>query len=163
MAARHGKRLATGKQQTCGGLIADGFSYRLADNRGVAPLRYGLDSWGEHLNAILYHAETDPFLDWLKSLPIWDGTKRLRGLLTDTLQGGGWAADPMGKHLPLFGGSSTGLRAWLFTARNSHSYLSATSGQEFAAKQFVATGSSPPGFPMQSTWRTRPRSAWNPR
>ena len=67
-------------------LIADGFSYRLADNRGIAPLRYGLDSWGEHLNALLYHHETDPFLDWLKSLPVWDGTKRLHGLLTDTLQ-----------------------------------------------------------------------------
>ena len=67
-------------------LIADGFSYRLADNRGIAPLRYGLDSWGEHSNAILYHNETDPFLDWLKSLPIWDGKKRLHGLLSDTLQ-----------------------------------------------------------------------------
>ena len=67
-------------------LIADGFSYRLADNRGIAPLRYGLDSWGEHLNALLYHHETDPFLDWLESLPQWDGKKRLHRLLTDTLQ-----------------------------------------------------------------------------
>ena len=67
-------------------LIADGFSYRLADNRGIAPLRYGLDSWGEHLNALLYHHETDPFLDWLQSLPQWDGKKRLHRLLTDTLQ-----------------------------------------------------------------------------
>ena len=67
-------------------LIADGFSYRLADKRGIAPLRYGLDSWGEHLNALLYHHETDPFLDWLKSLPIWDSKKRLHRLLTDTLQ-----------------------------------------------------------------------------
>ena len=67
-------------------LIADGFSYRLADNRGIAPLRYGLDSWGEHLNALLYHHETDPFLDWLQSLPVWDGEKRLHNVLSETLQ-----------------------------------------------------------------------------
>ena len=66
--------------------IADGFSYRLADNRGVAPLRFGKDSWDEHLNALIYHLEVDPFKDWLESLPPWDGEKRLHKVLSETLQ-----------------------------------------------------------------------------
>ena len=65
--------------------IADRFSYRLAGDKGVAPLRFGLDSWGEHLNALLHHLEVDPFLVWLESLPKWDGSKRLAKLLTSCL------------------------------------------------------------------------------
>ena len=49
--------------------IAERFSYRLAGDKGVAPLRFGLDSWSEHLNALLHHLEVDPFLVWLESLP----------------------------------------------------------------------------------------------
>ena len=67
-------------------LIADGFSYRLADNRGEAPLRYGKDSWDEHLNALLHHLEVDPFKVWLESLAAWDGTGRLHKVLGETLQ-----------------------------------------------------------------------------
>ena len=33
-------------------VIATKFSYQLPDDKGTAPLRYGLDSWAEHLNAI---------------------------------------------------------------------------------------------------------------
>ena len=65
--------------------IADRFSYQLAGKTGTAPLRYGLDSWSEHLNALLFHAECDPFLVWLESLPKWDGSKRLAKLLTSCL------------------------------------------------------------------------------
>ena len=65
--------------------IAEKFSYKLAGDKGAAPLRYGLDSWGEHLNALLHHLEVDPFLMWLESLPVWDGTKRLAKLLTACL------------------------------------------------------------------------------
>ena len=50
-------------------MIADKFSYRLAGARGIAPLNYGKDSWYEHLNALLYHLEVDPFKAWLKALP----------------------------------------------------------------------------------------------
>ena len=66
-------------------MIADKFSYRLAGARGIAPLNYGKDSWYEHLNALLYHLEVDPFKAWLKALPKWDGTKRLANLLPDLL------------------------------------------------------------------------------
>ena len=65
--------------------IADRFSYQLAGDKGTAPLRYGLDSWSEHLNAILHHLEVDPFVVWLEALPAWDGAKRLDKLLTSCL------------------------------------------------------------------------------
>ena len=66
-------------------LIAGKFSYRLARKQEIAPLKYGKDSWDEHLNALLYHRETDPFKDWLEGLPEWDGKKRLIRLLPDCL------------------------------------------------------------------------------
>ena len=62
-------------------VIANKFSYQLADDKGTAPLRYGLDSWAEHLNALLHHLEVDPFIAWLESLPAWDGAARLARLL----------------------------------------------------------------------------------
>ena len=62
-------------------VIATKFSYQLADDKGTAPLRYGLESWGEHLNAILHHLEVDPFVDWIERLPKWDGNARLARLL----------------------------------------------------------------------------------
>ena len=61
--------------------IADRFSYKLSGDKGTAPLRFGLDSWSEHLNALLYHHEVDPFVVWLESLPAWDGSRRLAKLL----------------------------------------------------------------------------------
>ena len=65
-------------------MIADKFSYRLV-GKGIAPLRYGKDAWYEHLNALLYHLEVDPFKAWLEALPKWDGNKRLAKLLPDCL------------------------------------------------------------------------------
>ena len=67
-------------------VIAGKFSYQLAGGKGIAPLRFGLDSWSEHLNALLHHLEVDPFLLWLEALPQWDGTKRLHRLLVDTFK-----------------------------------------------------------------------------
>ena len=66
-------------------VIAGKYSYRLARKQEIAPLKYGKDSWDEHLNALLYHRETDPFRDWLEDLPEWDGTRRLAKLLPDCL------------------------------------------------------------------------------
>ena len=66
-------------------VIEGKFSYRLAGGKGISPLKYGKDSWDEHLNALLYHREVDPFRDWLESLPEWDGTERLAELLPDCL------------------------------------------------------------------------------
>ena len=66
-------------------VIAGKFAYRLARKQEIAPLKYGKDSWDEHLNALLYHRETDPFRDWLEGLPEWDGNGRLAKLLPDCL------------------------------------------------------------------------------
>ena len=66
-------------------VVAGKFAYRLAGKRETAPLRYGRDSWDEHLNALLYHREVDPFKAWLEALPEWDGTGRLAKLLPDCL------------------------------------------------------------------------------
>ncbi|MCY3887963.1 MAG: hypothetical protein OXG19_09750 [Chloroflexi bacterium] len=49
--------------------------------RGDSPLKYGREDWTLASNALLYRRECDPFLDWLKALPPWDGTKRLNGWL----------------------------------------------------------------------------------
>ena len=65
--------------------IADRFSYQLAGDKGVAPLRFGLESWNEHLNALLFSREIDPFQAWIECLPPWDGTKRLAKLLSACL------------------------------------------------------------------------------
>ena len=53
----------------------------MSGDKGTAPLRYGLESWSEHLNALLFSRECDPFLVWLESLPAWDGSRRLAKLL----------------------------------------------------------------------------------
>ena len=66
-------------------VIEGKFSYQLARGKGPAPLKFGLDSWTEHLNALLHHLEVDPFLSWLETLPKWDGTKRLGNLLVHLL------------------------------------------------------------------------------
>ena len=66
-------------------LIAGKFTYRLAEKKGLAALRFGKDSWDEHLNALLFHREIDPFKTWLEALPKWDGTRRLDKLLSDCL------------------------------------------------------------------------------
>ena len=63
--------------------IAEKFSY--SARQGIMALRFGLESWGENLNALLHHRRVDPFRDWLEGLPAWDGNKRLAKLLPDCL------------------------------------------------------------------------------
>ena len=63
--------------------IAEKFSYTAKDE--IRPLRFSKDLWDEHLNAMLHFRERDPFRDWLKALPTWDGTARLEKLLTNLL------------------------------------------------------------------------------
>ena len=41
------------------------------------PLRFGGGKWQQSLNALLTHAEVDPFLDYLHALLPWDGISRL--------------------------------------------------------------------------------------
>ena len=63
--------------------IAEKFSY--ASQQGIRALRFSKDGYDEHLNALLHHRETDPFLDWLEALPAWDEKKRLANLLQECL------------------------------------------------------------------------------
>ena len=63
--------------------IAERFSY--VSQQGIRALRFSKEGYGEHLNALLYHREVDPFRDWLEALPAWDGNKRLAKLLPDCL------------------------------------------------------------------------------
>ena len=63
--------------------IAKKFSY--SARQGIMALRFGPDSWGEHLNALLHHRRVDPFRDWLEGLPAWDEKKRLVNVLQECL------------------------------------------------------------------------------
>ena len=63
--------------------IADKFEYK--GQVGRKDLRFSLESWNEHLNALLYHREVDPFKSWLESLPPWDHKNRLSNLLQECL------------------------------------------------------------------------------
>ena len=40
-------------------------------------LIFGRDKWNEALGAISYMTEADPLVEWLETLPAWDGTPRL--------------------------------------------------------------------------------------
>ena len=49
------------------------------------PMLFTRDKWSEATDALAYDREVDPFLDWLDSLPDWDGEQRLSWLLERTL------------------------------------------------------------------------------
>ena len=55
------------------------FFYRTKE--GPKPLRWGRDTFTDSLNALVRHREVDPLVEWLGSLPEWDGRERLGGLL----------------------------------------------------------------------------------
>ena len=120
--------------------IAEKFSYHLAGEKGVAPLRFGLESWGEHLNAILHHLEVDPFRSWLETLPKWDGKRRLGSLLVHLL---GASDGPLtrwaGNYLCL-GAIQRTLETGRAAARDSDNHRAAAGGQVATAKQPTTTG-----------------------
>ena len=62
--------------------IAECFTYQTSRD-GARSLHYGRETWEVCLNALLYHREVDPFLEWLESLPPWDGANRLDRWLRD--------------------------------------------------------------------------------
>ena len=45
--------------------------------------RFGEVTWKRSILALSYRTATDPFLDWLKSLPPWDGVERIDHFITD--------------------------------------------------------------------------------
>ena len=65
--------------------ISREFSYAVAGEK-QSPLHYGRERWTSCFNAILNEHEIDPFEQWLKSLPKWDGTNRVCHVLTDLFE-----------------------------------------------------------------------------
>lgn len=57
---------------------------------GPRPLYFGRDLFADVLNALLCHREVDPLVTRLESLPRWDGTARLEGMLCNVL-GAPWS------------------------------------------------------------------------
>ena len=65
--------------------ISKEFSYVVAREK-ESPLHYGRERWTSCFNAILNGCEIDPFEQWLKSLPKWDGINRVCHVLTDLFE-----------------------------------------------------------------------------
>ena len=65
------------------------FQYKTA--KDTAPLAYGENQWATCVNGIMFSRQCDPFLQWLESLPGWDGTERVRHWIEDCFE-----ADPRG-------------------------------------------------------------------
>ena len=55
--------------------------FEIERQRGNQPYRFSDATWRIAFNAILYHRTVDPFRQWLESLPEWDGTERISGML----------------------------------------------------------------------------------
>ena len=53
------------------------------DEKKPKPFEMGRVRWMEHMLQHLNRRECDPFHDWLKSRPAWDGVSRLSGVLYD--------------------------------------------------------------------------------
>ena len=64
------------------------FFYLYEDKNGeqqAMRLVFGKDKWNESIGAISYMTEIDPLLEWLETLPAWDGVPRLNSWLLDIL------------------------------------------------------------------------------
>ena len=57
--------------------IAEHFTILRAAAGPAGPLSFGRVAWPDAFNALLYHAEVDPFVAWLDALPAWDEVARV--------------------------------------------------------------------------------------
>ena len=57
-------------------------TYYVMTERGPRSLYYGRERWDDALNALLYWRQVDPFLDWLESLPAWNGSPVIESILS---------------------------------------------------------------------------------
>ena len=55
--------------------------YYFMTDRGPRRLHYGRERFEDSLNALLDWRRVDPFLEWLESLPAWDGTPVIDSIL----------------------------------------------------------------------------------
>ena len=76
---------------------------RDGENVRPKPLAFGRTAWEDSFNALLHHAEVDPFLEWLAALPEWDGTARLDSWLASVfhVRESGGLAEWCSRFLPL--------------------------------------------------------------
>ena len=51
------------------------------EGQPAKPLKWGRDAFHDTMNALLHHREVDPFAEWLRDLPAWDGNRRLDKML----------------------------------------------------------------------------------
>ena len=66
--------------------ISKRFWHKARTQPEKAPLRFGRERWGDFLNALAFHEERDPFLEWLDDLPDWDRVDRIEHILTDLFE-----------------------------------------------------------------------------
>ena len=59
--------------------IAETYDYHT--ERGPRPLKYGREAWEQAVLAVV--EEVDPFEEWLRSLPEWDGRPRIDDILAE--------------------------------------------------------------------------------
>ena len=59
------------------------FHYERGADSGRAALHFGRDAYSDLLDAIVFHRQVDPFLEWVEGLPVWDGVPRIDHILTE--------------------------------------------------------------------------------
>ena len=69
-----------------------GRSYYVHTARGPSALNFGREKWADSVNALVWYAQIDPFIECLEELPPWDGAARLDQMLTNLF---GAADDPL--------------------------------------------------------------------
>ena len=62
--------------------IADTFYVKISQRPGYSRLNFGKEKWQDSLNALVYEYEVDPVLEWLRTLPKWDGEPRIDDILS---------------------------------------------------------------------------------
>ena len=62
--------------------IADNFYVKISQRPGYSRLNFGQEKWKDSLNALVYEYEVDPVLEWLRTLPKWDGVPRIDDILS---------------------------------------------------------------------------------
>ena len=65
--------------------IADNcrFASNNPDSQSKGRAQFGETTWHRSIRALSHRTATDPFLDWLKDLRVWDGVHRIDHFITD--------------------------------------------------------------------------------
>ena len=55
--------------------------YYVKTERGPVPLNFGRERWQDCVNGLIYYHQVDPFLEWLETLPPWNGASVIESIL----------------------------------------------------------------------------------